>query len=73
MKGKIQKTYTNFSFSHQKYWIIDDTTVYLSTGKMDYTYNENYDSYNNETCLHYSTVPTLLFYSIYCKYIIITI
>lgn len=40
MKGKIQKTYTKFSFSHQKYWIIDDTTVHLSTGEIDYMHND---------------------------------
>ena len=39
MKGKIQKTYTNFSFSHQKYWVIDDTTVHLSTGETEYMHN----------------------------------
>lgn len=32
MQGKIQKTYSKFSFSHQKYCIVDDTVVHLSTG-----------------------------------------
>jgi phosphatidylserine/phosphatidylglycerophosphate/cardiolipin synthase-like enzyme len=30
--GMIQKSYSKFSFSHQKYWIVDGTTVHLSTG-----------------------------------------
>lgn len=28
----VTNTYTDFSFSHQKYWIIDGETVHLSTG-----------------------------------------
>lgn len=31
-KGRIRKALTKFRFAHQKYWIIDNTTVHLSTG-----------------------------------------
>ena len=33
MKGKVRKTYSKFMFSHQKFWIIDDQQVHLSTGE----------------------------------------
>ncbi len=32
MNDHIQKSYSKFSFSHQKYWIADDSVVHLSTG-----------------------------------------
>lgn len=32
MQGMIRKALTKFSFSHQKYWIIDGETIHLSTG-----------------------------------------
>ena len=32
MKGRIRKALTKFSFAHQKYWIIDEKSVHLSTG-----------------------------------------
>ena len=32
MKGRIQYAYSKFEFSHEKYWVIDDTEVHLSTG-----------------------------------------
>jgi hypothetical protein len=32
MAGKVQYAYSKFEFSHEKYWIIDSTTVHLSTG-----------------------------------------
>jgi phosphatidylserine/phosphatidylglycerophosphate/cardiolipin synthase-like enzyme len=32
MKGRVQYAYSKFEFSHEKYWIIDSTTVHLSTG-----------------------------------------
>jgi phosphatidylserine/phosphatidylglycerophosphate/cardiolipin synthase-like enzyme len=32
MKGHIQRSYSKFRFSHEKYWIIDGTIVHLSTG-----------------------------------------
>ena len=32
MGDLIQNTYSKFSYSHQKYWIVDDTVVHLSTG-----------------------------------------
>ena len=32
MQGKVQYAYSKFEFSHEKYWIIDGTTVHLSTG-----------------------------------------
>lgn len=43
MDGKIKKTYTKFSFSHQKYWIIDETSIHLSTGE---EYNIVVTAYN---------------------------
>ncbi len=36
MKGMIRKAYTKFSFAHQKYWIIDNKSIHLSTGKYLY-------------------------------------
>lgn len=39
MKGKIRKALTKFSFAHQKYWIIDNTAVHLSTGTVQKFYN----------------------------------
>ena len=33
MQGRIQCACSKFQFSHEKYWITDDTTVHLSTGK----------------------------------------
>lgn len=33
MKGMIRKTYGGFEFSHQKFWIVDNTEVHLSTGE----------------------------------------
>lgn len=33
MQGDIRKALTKFSFSHQKYWIIDRTAIHLSTGE----------------------------------------
>lgn len=32
MKGKVQSAFKGFQFSHEKYWIVDGTTVHLSTG-----------------------------------------
>ena len=32
MKGRIRKALANFSVTHQKYWIIDEKSVHLSTG-----------------------------------------
>jgi phosphatidylserine/phosphatidylglycerophosphate/cardiolipin synthase-like enzyme len=32
MKGRVQRANHNFQFSHEKYWIIDGTTLHLSTG-----------------------------------------
>ena len=32
MKGRVQYAYSKFEFSHEKYWIIDSTTIHLSTG-----------------------------------------
>ena len=32
MKGSIRKALTKFMFAHQKYWIIDNNKVHLSTG-----------------------------------------
>jgi len=32
MKGKIQKAFSKFEFSHEKFWIIDGQEVHLSTG-----------------------------------------
>ena len=30
---RIQKTPSYYSFSHQKFWIVDNTTVHLSSGE----------------------------------------
>lgn len=32
MKGRVQSAFPKFEFSHEKYWIVDGTTVHLSTG-----------------------------------------
>ena len=32
MKGNIQKAFSKFEFSHEKFWIIDGQEVHLSTG-----------------------------------------
>ena len=33
LKGSIRKALTKFRFAHQKYWIIDNKVVHLSTGE----------------------------------------
>ena len=37
MEGRVQYAYSKFEFSHEKYWIIDSTTVHLSTGIYTHT------------------------------------
>ena len=32
MKGHIQKAFSKFEFSHEKFWITDGQAVHLSTG-----------------------------------------
>jgi len=37
----IRKALTKFRFAHQKYWIIDNSQVHLSTGKYTHVYMQN--------------------------------
>jgi hypothetical protein len=61
MKGRVQYAYSKFEFSHEKYWIIDSTTVHLSTGIYNY-------SYSVHNAYHYFTLHSTNTISIvYCK------
>lgn len=36
MKGYVRKAPSYYSYSHEKFWIVDNTTVHLSTGMLVY-------------------------------------